>query len=100
QPARTGLMNILTEALRNAPPEEAPLLAWPAVCGAAVAGRTRALAFEKGTLKIAVPDATWRAQLSAMAGQYCAALNRLCPHPAERIEFVVEMREPSAETGS
>ena len=48
--ASSGLEKIVVQSLRQAPPAEAPLIAWPVVCGSAVAERTRALSFEDGVL--------------------------------------------------
>ena len=39
--AGAGLEKIVAQSLRQAPPAEAPLLAWPVVCGSAVAERTQ-----------------------------------------------------------
>ncbi len=53
------------------------LLAWPVVCGATVAEKTRALSFVDGVLVVAVPDAAWRNQLQLMYQQYLAGLNQM-----------------------
>jgi hypothetical protein len=42
QQAGSDLERIVEQSLRQAPPLEAPLMAWPVVCGSAVAERTRA----------------------------------------------------------
>jgi hypothetical protein len=68
--AGRGLGRIMEELLRAAPAGEAPLLAWPAICGAAVAGRTRALHFNSGVLRVQVPDNGWRLQLAQLEPQY------------------------------
>ncbi|HEV2114184.1 MAG TPA: DUF721 domain-containing protein [Terriglobales bacterium] len=88
QPAREGLLKIVADALRRAPAEQAPLLAWPLVCGARVAERTEATSFQDGVLNINVPDETWRAQLQSMAPQYLAGLERMIGKHVERVEFV------------
>ncbi len=74
--AATELTKIMGELVRHAPAEEAPLLAWPVVCGTVVAGRTRALSFRAGVLRVEVPDATWRTQLSELEPQYRSADHR------------------------
>jgi predicted nucleic acid-binding Zn ribbon protein len=89
QQARATLQKIVLDALRRAPREEVPLLAWPIVCGPQVAERTQALAFQDGTLRIAVPDTIWRGQLRDMAPEYVAKLNRISPTAIARIEFVI-----------
>lgn len=75
--------------LRRAPVGQAPLLAWPLACGSAVAARTTALSFEKGVLRIEVPDAGWRAELKHLAPQYLAVINRYANTPVSRLEFVI-----------
>jgi hypothetical protein len=72
---------------------EAPLMAWPLVCGSAVAERTRALGFMDGVLRVAVPDAGWKAELQTLAPRYLAALNRYTLQMVRRIEFVVTRPE-------
>jgi predicted nucleic acid-binding Zn ribbon protein len=95
QRARTGLQKIVSDALRRAPAEERPLLAWPMVCGAAVAARTRALDFAGGVLRVEVPDAAWCDQLSALAPRYLDTLNRNLGAQVERISFVTaEQKKP------
>ena len=89
QHARATLQKIVLDALRQAPREEVPLLAWPIVCGAQVAQRTQALIFQDGTLRVAVPDAAWCGQLRDMAPEYVAKLNRISPTAIARIEFVI-----------
>lgn len=68
-------------------------MAWPVVCGSAVAERTRALEFLDGVLRVAVPDAGWRAELQALAPRYLATLNRYTVQMVRRIEFVVTRPE-------
>ena len=87
--ASAGLERIMTNALRRAPAREAPLLAWPLACGHAVGERTRAMDFANGILRVEVPDASWRAELKALAPQYVAVINRYVSENVKRIEFVV-----------
>jgi Dna[CI] antecedent DciA-like protein len=89
QHAAAGLEKIMTNALRRVPPEQAPLLAWPLACGHAVGERTRAMDFGQGILRVEVPDASWRAELKALAPQYVAVINRYVSESVKRIEFVV-----------
>jgi hypothetical protein len=83
------LEKIVAKSLRQVPPGEAPILAWPVVCGSAVAERTRALSFLDGVLRVAVPDAGWKAELQVLAPQYLAAINKYTIEIVRRIEFVV-----------
>lgn len=87
--AGTGLQKIVAEALRKAPQEEAPLLAWPMVCGAQLAAKTRALDFQSGVLRVEVPDAAWATQLLVFVPRYLAAVNRLTGGGVQRIQFVL-----------
>jgi hypothetical protein len=84
--ARNGMLKVVMEAIRRAPPEEAPLLGWPVACGAKVAERTRALSYAVGVLRVEVPDAAWRKELTTLAPQYLATLRQF---GVARIEFVV-----------
>jgi hypothetical protein len=88
--AATNLDTMVAKALRLAPPQESPLLAWPVSCGSAVAERTRAVAFSGGILRVEVADAGWRRELSSLAPRYVAAINRYSAVQVRRIEFVVK----------
>jgi hypothetical protein len=87
--AGTGLDAIVAKSLRQAPPSEAPRMAWSIVCGSAVAERTHALAFADGVLTVEVPDAGWKSELQTLAPRYVAAINRYTAEPVRRVEFVV-----------
>jgi hypothetical protein len=89
QQAGSGLEKIVAQLLRQAPPADAPLVAWPVVCGSAVAERTRALGFESGVLRVEVGDAGWKAELQTLAPRYVAEINRYIPETVRKIEFVV-----------
>ena len=87
--AGAGLEKILIGSLRRVPQDEAPILAWPLVCGSAVAERTRAVEFKDAVLRVEVPDAGWKRELQSLAARYVAALNRYAGQKVERIEFVI-----------
>jgi predicted nucleic acid-binding Zn ribbon protein len=87
--AGAGLEKIVAQSLRLAPRAEAPLLAWPVVCGSAVAERTRAVGFEDGVLRVEVAGPRWKAELQALAPRYLAVINRYTTEAVRRIEFVV-----------
>ena len=93
--AGADLERIVLQSLRQAPPLEAPLMAWPVVCGSAVAERTRALGFAEGVLRVSVPDPGWRSELQMLAPRYLASINRYTLQPVHRIEFIVTRRENS-----
>jgi hypothetical protein len=89
QHAAIDLEKIVAHSLRHTPANDQPLAAWPLVCGSAVAGRTRALGFSGGILRVEVADAGWKTELQSLAPRYLAAINRYSSQPVERIEFVV-----------
>lgn len=84
-----GLEQIVVRSIRRAPAAEAALMAWPLVCGSAVAERSRALSFGDGVLRVEVPDAGWKSELQSLAPRYLAAINRYTTEAVRRIEFVV-----------
>lgn len=87
--AGAGIEKLVARSLRQAPPDKAPLMAWPVVCGSAVAERTRAVSFEDGVLCVEVADAGWRSELQLLAPRYLAAINRYTSEAVRRIEFVI-----------
>ena len=87
--AGAGLEKIVAQSLRQAPADQGPLMAWPVVCGSAVAERTRALSFASGVLRVEVANAGWKAELQALAPRYVGTINRYTTEKVERIEFVV-----------
>lgn len=94
--AGAGLESIVARSLRQASPLEAPLLAWPVVCGSAVSERTRAVSFCDGVLQVEVADAGWKSELQSLAPRYLAAINRYTTEAVRRIEFVVVSGEKRA----
>ena len=89
QHARSTLKKIFADNVCRKAGDEAPLLAWPVVCGTTVAEKTRALSFVDGVLVVAVPDTVWRNQLQQMYQQYVAGLNQVSGQRVENISFVV-----------
>ncbi|HWR16410.1 MAG TPA: DciA family protein [Terriglobales bacterium] len=87
--SRSNLQKIFGDALKNAPADQAPMLAWPMVCGASVAKKTRALDFARGVLRVQVPDKAWRTELEALSGDYVRAINDMVVKKVSKIEFVV-----------
>jgi hypothetical protein len=87
--AAAGLEKIVIGSLRRASQGEAPLLAWPLVCGSAVAQRTRAVDFSDAILRVEVPDVGWRREMQSLAPRYVAAMNRYAGQKVEKIEFVI-----------
>ena len=92
--ARAGLKKIMADALKHSAPEEGPILAWPLVCGPAVAAKTHAVRFADGVLHVEARDETWRRQLVDFAASYVAALNQMVSERVQRVEFVVASPRP------
>jgi hypothetical protein len=86
---RQSLQQIVIEAVRRAPAEDIPMLAWPLACGAAVAEKTRALAFRDGELTVQVPDAPWRAQLLSLTANYLLQLRDITDGRVQQLRFVL-----------
>ncbi len=90
EPAGTGLAQVVAELLRGTSPEDAPVFAWPVICGSAVAARTRPLLFAGGVLRVGVPDQGWVTQLSELENRYVQQFNQLLgAGRVRRIEFIV-----------
>ncbi len=89
EPVGSTLKKVVGETVSSMPSGEAALLAWPLVCGSAVAQKTRALECSGRVLKIQVPDPNWSRQLSGLLPDYIEALNSLLAQDVEKIEFVV-----------
>ena len=68
-------------------------MAWPVVCGSAVAERTRAVRFEDGVLRVEVAGPRWKAELQVLAPRYLAMINRYTTEAVRRIEFVWASQE-------
>jgi predicted nucleic acid-binding Zn ribbon protein len=91
--AGSGLEKIVAQSLRKVPPAEAPLMAWPIVCGSGVAERTRALSFADGVLRVEVDGQRWKAELQQLAPRYLALINRYTAQAVRKIEFVATRSE-------
>lgn len=89
EPIRTGLRHIMSDFLKTQPPDEAAVLAWPVVCGAEVASRTKAVSFADGRLTVEVPDANWRNQLAAFTPRYITGLNELMGALVKEVKFQI-----------
>jgi hypothetical protein len=70
--------------------EQAVFAAWVVAVGGPIRQVTAPIRLERKTLIVAVPDATWRAQLMSMRGQALFKLNSLLGSPVvTTIEYVV-----------
>ena len=86
---RQALQQLVVDAVRRAPAENVPLLAWPLACGSAVSEKTRALSFANGELLVQVPDAAWRVQMLNLTGEYLQQLREITGGRVERLRFVL-----------
>lgn len=91
QSARQDLHAIAARVLKDTDPADAVVLAWPLVCGAAVAQRVRAVAFENETLRVSVPDKGWQSQLEAFNPQYLHRLSQLAGVAVKRITYQIDI---------
>lgn len=91
----SDLEKIVARSLRQVPVGQGPLLAWPVVCGSAVAERTRAVAFADGVLRVGVADTDWISALVSLAPRYLAIINRYTAEAVRKIEFVVVPQDDS-----
>jgi len=98
QSARDNLQSLAAQVLKNTAPEEAVVLAWPLVCGSAVAERAAAVAFENGTLFVRVPDKGWQSQLEAFTPQYLHRLSNLSGVAVKRISYEVSSASRSQQS--
>ncbi len=87
---RQALQQIVVDAVRRAPVDDIPLLAWPLACGSAVAEKTRALQFADGELMVQVPDAAWRVQMLNLTSEYLDVLREVTYGRVQRLKFVLE----------
>ncbi|HWC17287.1 MAG TPA: DciA family protein [Terriglobales bacterium] len=92
QSARRDLQSLASRIFKEAPNEEAVLLAWPLACGSAVAERTRAINFQDGVLRVQVPDRGWQSQLEAFSAHYCHKISELLGVKVDRISYEVPYR--------
>lgn len=103
-PMLTDLLMLLPQMLRQSGDsdearEQAVFAAWLVAAGGPIRKATAPVRLERKTLIVAVPDATWRAQLMTMRGQALFKLNSLLGAPlVTSIEYVVNpdliVREP------
>jgi hypothetical protein len=80
----------MSDFLRTQPAAEAAVLAWPVVCGAKVASRTKAVNFDAGVLQVEVADADWRNHLRTLEHEYIRHLAELIGPVVKRVEFKLE----------
>jgi hypothetical protein len=91
----TDLLQLVPQMLRHAGDsdevrEQAVFAAWLVAVGGPIRKVTTPIRLERRTLIVAVPDATWRTQLTSMRGQALFKLNSLLGAPlVTTIEYVI-----------
>ncbi len=78
QPVRDFLRDHLASALNAHSADERISAAWPVVCGAAIAQRTRVLSCVDGIVEIAVPDGAWLRQMLSLREKLLRELPTAC----------------------
>jgi len=91
----TDLLMLVPQMLRNSADsdegrEQAVFAAWLVAVGGPIRKVTTPVRLERKTLVVAVPDTTWRTQLTSMRGQALFKLNSLLGAPlVTSIEYIV-----------
>jgi hypothetical protein len=98
--ARPTLLKVVADVLNRLPAEQVPVEAWQFACGKQVAERSRAVSFDRGVLRVEVPDAQWRDQLRELSGGYLASLNQYSRVRVERVEFVIAASAPAVKSSA
>ena len=86
--ASATLSKIYGTVVQKTAGDQAPVIAWPLVCGSKVAQRTAALGCANGELAVRVPDKIWRNELQCFQDRYLAALNQVSRQKVKSIRFV------------
>jgi len=94
EPARAGFQKIVAEILRRAPAEDVAGIAWEITCGRTVAEKTSVVEFREGTLRVRVPDESWRTNLAGFVPRYLELLNTMLSKKVENIEFLPPKKTP------
>jgi hypothetical protein len=81
------LAELEAKLLSAVPPEQAPVLAWPWVCGTKVAQITKAISFAEGELLISVGDDAWQKQLQDLSRTYLQRFQQVLPGKVLRVRF-------------
>ena len=90
QPTRNDLNSLAARVFKDAPAEEAVVLAWPLACGSAVAARTQAFSYQDRILWVRVPDRSWQSQLEDFSLHYKAKILAITGISVERIRYDLE----------
>src|SRR5437016_6104788 len=88
QSIKANLQELSALLLTQVPPDQAPIVAWPMICGSAVAAKTSAQQFGNETLTIRVPDPKWKSELEGFVPQYLSAFNKVLPNQVKQLRFV------------
>lgn len=89
QRVRSEINSLAATVLRGASEEDRVLLAWPLVCGAHIAERSKAVAFQDGTLFVEVPDRSYQAELAGYLPHYLNQISAASQQQVSSIRFVL-----------
>lgn len=87
---REFLSGNLARGLQAMPAVDRLTVAWPVVCGTAMARHGRITDYAEGFVHIAVSDAGWMRQMRAMQNRIAAELGRIAGVPVAGIHFQQE----------
>lgn len=84
---REVLRGSLGRSLRTMQPTDRLAAAWTISCGPALAGRGTIIGYEERTLRVAVGDPTWLAQMRSMRSVLARQVAQSAGLPVDDIQF-------------
>ncbi len=87
---RDVLKGSLGRSLQALQEEDKLAMAWPLVCGRAMAEHGAVVGFADGVLRVQVADGPWRRQLISMQGQLAAEMGRVAGVKVTEIHWEIK----------
>ena len=87
---RDVLKGSLGRSLQALQEEDKLAMAWPLVCGRAMAEHGTVVGFADGVLRVQVADGPWRRQLISMQGQLAAEMGRVAGVKVTEIHWEIK----------
>ena len=87
---RDVLKGSLGRSLQALQDEDKLAMAWPLVCGRAMAEHGTVVGFADGVLRVQVADGPWRRQLISMQGQLAAEMGRVAGVKVTEIHWEIK----------
>ena len=87
---RDVLKGSLGRSLQALQDEDKLAMAWPLVCGRAMAEHGTVVGFADGVLRVQVTDGPWRRQLISMQGQLAAEMSRVAGVKVTEIHWEIK----------